>query len=201
MQVKNHRLVGSDGNAVAYVESPNVYDSVKPTYLIIHYTAGPSSKSAINHFKTKGTASAHLVIDRDGTVTQMVPFNKSAWHAGKSKIGSTTGLNRHSIGIELVNIGRLNKREDGTWTNWNNALTVPDGEVTVLRHKFEISPAGWHLYAEAQLTAAVEAAQALHAAYKFTDVLGHDDIAIPRGRKVDPGPALNMISFRSQIIR
>jgi N-acetylmuramoyl-L-alanine amidase len=201
MKVTNHRLIGNDGAPVAYVESPNFFASVKPTYLIMHYTAGPTAVGAINHFKVKGTASAHLIIDRSGAITQMVPFDKGGWHAGKSKVGSTTGLNRHSIGIELVNIGRLTKREDGTWANWNNAITVPNVEVTVLTHKLETHPTGWHLYTEAQLSAAVAAAQALHAAYEFTDILGHDDIAVPRGRKVDPGPAFNMISFRSQVIR
>jgi N-acetylmuramoyl-L-alanine amidase len=201
MKVTNHRLVNDNGAPVPYVASPNFYSSVKPTYLIIHYTAGPNASGAINHFKAEGTASAHLVIDRDGSITQMVPFDKGAWHAGKSKFGSTSGLNRHSIGIELVNIGRLTKREDGTWANWNNSISVPNSEVTVLTHKLESHPAGWHLYTQAQLSAAVAAAQAMHAAYGFTDILGHDDIAVPKGRKVDPGPAFNMISFRSSVIR
>ena len=35
----------------------------------------------------------------------MVPDNKIAWHAGKSKWKNFNNLNKSSIGIELVNKG------------------------------------------------------------------------------------------------
>lgn len=45
--------------------------------------------------------SAHLVIDRTGTVTQFVPFNERAWHAGESEWQGRQNCNDFSIGIEL----------------------------------------------------------------------------------------------------
>ncbi|WP_337841337.1 1,6-anhydro-N-acetylmuramyl-L-alanine amidase AmpD [Rheinheimera sp.] len=45
--------------------------------------------------------SAHLVIFRDGTVHQYVPFNKRAWHAGQSEFQGQANCNDYSIGIEL----------------------------------------------------------------------------------------------------
>ena len=45
--------------------------------------------------------SSHLFIDRHGTVTQFVPFDRRAWHAGKSSYQGRTGCNDFSIGIEL----------------------------------------------------------------------------------------------------
>ena len=45
------------------------------------------------------------MINRQGLVTQMVPDNKIAWHAGKSKWRNFHNLNEFSIGIELVNKG------------------------------------------------------------------------------------------------
>jgi AmpD protein len=45
--------------------------------------------------------SAHLLIDRHGYVTQFVPFNKIAWHAGVSTFEGLTNCNEYSIGIEL----------------------------------------------------------------------------------------------------
>lgn len=45
--------------------------------------------------------SSHLLIDRQGGVTQYVPFNKKAWHAGESEHGGRINCNDFSIGIEL----------------------------------------------------------------------------------------------------
>ena len=45
--------------------------------------------------------SAHIVIRRDGEVIQFVPFNKRAWHAGKSQFDGKEQCNDFSIGIEL----------------------------------------------------------------------------------------------------
>jgi len=45
--------------------------------------------------------SAHLLIKRDGLVTQFVPFNKRAWHAGISSFNGVDDCNNYSIGIEL----------------------------------------------------------------------------------------------------
>lgn len=45
--------------------------------------------------------SAHLLIKRDGSCIQYVPFDKRAWHAGKSTYEGRERCNDFSIGIEL----------------------------------------------------------------------------------------------------
>jgi AmpD protein len=45
--------------------------------------------------------SAHLLIRRDGTVIQFVPFTERAWHAGESRFRGQSRCNDFSIGIEL----------------------------------------------------------------------------------------------------
>ncbi len=45
--------------------------------------------------------SSHLLIDREGRLTQYVPFDKRAWHAGKSSYAGCENCNDFSIGIEL----------------------------------------------------------------------------------------------------
>jgi AmpD protein len=45
--------------------------------------------------------SSHLVIRREGAVTQYVKFTERAWHAGKSSYGGREACNDFSIGIEL----------------------------------------------------------------------------------------------------
>lgn len=45
--------------------------------------------------------SAHLLINRQGEITQFVPFSKRAWHAGVSSYQGRSACNDFSIGIEL----------------------------------------------------------------------------------------------------
>jgi AmpD protein len=45
--------------------------------------------------------SAHCLIDRDGRVTQYVPFDQRAWHAGQSTFDGRERCNDFSVGIEL----------------------------------------------------------------------------------------------------
>ncbi len=45
--------------------------------------------------------SSHLLIDRGGAITQYVPFDRRAWHAGVSAWCGRSGCNDFSIGIEL----------------------------------------------------------------------------------------------------
>ena len=48
--------------------------------------------------------SAHVLIKRDGLVTQYVPFGARAWHAGISEYRGRPACNDYSIGIELEGV-------------------------------------------------------------------------------------------------
>jgi N-acetyl-anhydromuramoyl-L-alanine amidase len=45
--------------------------------------------------------SSHVVIERDGAVTQYVRFTERAWHAGKSSYEGREACNDFSVGVEL----------------------------------------------------------------------------------------------------
>ena len=60
-------------------------------------TSVDDSFKSLENFKV----SSHLFIRRDGQIIQMVPFNKRAWHAGKSSFNGRSNFNDFSIGIEL----------------------------------------------------------------------------------------------------
>ncbi|MDG2501035.1 MAG: 1,6-anhydro-N-acetylmuramyl-L-alanine amidase AmpD [Porticoccaceae bacterium] len=45
--------------------------------------------------------SSHLLIDRNGEITQFVPFGQRAWHAGVSEFEGRSNCNDFSIGIEM----------------------------------------------------------------------------------------------------
>jgi N-acetylmuramoyl-L-alanine amidase len=198
MEIKDHRLYLEPNRAAPFVETKNLGKVIKPIYLVIHYTAGVTAANAIDWFKNPASkASAHFVLDRDGSVTQMVPTNRRAWHAGESKWGELTDINSHSIGIEIVNAGKLRKRSDGAWLTWSGQRIAED-QVTIATHKNEQVATGWHEYTEEQIRGVIELGIVVAEKYGIVDVLGHDDVAPTR--KVDPGPLFPISSVRSRIL-
>lgn len=196
MKIKNHLLYQDDGRPITYKATPNKGGKYTPQYLVIHYTAATTAASCISWFgNLVAQASAHLLIGRDGDITQFAPFNVVTWHAGRSSWKGLSGLNHYSIGIELVNGGRL-MQGASRCTCPVDQREVPGTEVVIARHKNETAPAPWHEYTEKQLEASLQVAALLVKTYKLKDVLGHDDISPIR--KSDPGPAFPMGSFRSK---
>ena len=198
MKVLNHRLHADDGEPVAFVRSPNQSSGIiAPEFLVMHYTAGGTASSSVSWLTNPAArASAHLVIGRDGAITQLVAFNRKAWHAGRSSWAGRNGLNSFSIGIELANAGPLKRSGDGWKTAWGKP--VDPTNVLEATHKNSTSPRGWEDYPEAQLLVALEVVMMLARRYGLQDVLGHDDIAPTR--KFDPGPAFPMDSFRGAFL-
>lgn len=197
MKIVSHRLQKDDGTPYPFVKSPNTGGKYTPKYLVIHFTAGRSAESSISSLCNPASkASAHLVIGRDGRITQLVPFNTVAWHAGKSRWEGLIGLNSHSIGIELDNAGKLD-RAGSSWESWFKAV-YPNDSVIEAVHKNESRLHGWHNYTAEQIEATVEVGALLVAEYGLTDVLGHEDIAPTR--KVDPGPAFPMKNYKARLM-
>ena len=66
----------------------------------------PSAAAALDRLcDPAAKVSAHYLIDEDGSVVQLVPEERRAWHAGVSAWQGRARLNDCSIGIELVNPG------------------------------------------------------------------------------------------------
>lgn len=101
MEIKDHKLVGATFKA-----SPNIGGVLFPQYLIQHFDGSPNATGAISWMvSSQSKVSAHLHIDRDGNVTQLVAFNRIAYHAGVSEWRGLSGMNSRSIGIEIQNTG------------------------------------------------------------------------------------------------
>jgi N-acetylmuramoyl-L-alanine amidase len=195
--VIHHRLC-SGGEPVAFRQSPHGGRALQPRHLVLHYTAGLSVRSAVDWFlDPRARASAHLVLGRQGEVIQMMAFDRTCWHCGPSAWQGLSGLNGHAIGIEMVNAGKLTRGAGGGWRSWSGAA-IADSEVVVARHRHEAGEAGWHVYPAGQIEALVAIGKALHAAYGFAAVLGHEEIA-PR-RKIDPGPAFPLAAVAARIL-
>lgn len=176
--------------------TPLAGGSVMPIrrFLVIHFTAGASGRSSIDYWKKLGNGvCAHVVIERDGSITQCRPFDRTCGHAGASQWRDPrsgrlyTGLNSCGIGIELANAG-----DDDGALSWARKQT---GFASVTaRHKNGGPSVEWEEYPVAQLTACEQVSQAIVARYHLDDLVGHDDIS--PNRKNDPGPAFPMQQLR-----
>ncbi len=80
--------------------------AVRPNMLVLHYTGMLSAEKAVMWLAcAESKVSCHYVVDEAGRITQLVPENERAWHAGVSCWHGETDLNSASIGIEIQNPG------------------------------------------------------------------------------------------------
>jgi N-acetylmuramoyl-L-alanine amidase len=161
-------------------------------FLVIHFTAGATGLSSIGWWRRlKNGVCAHFVIERDGTIYQCRPCNRTAGHAGASRwtdpnTGITYhGLNSCSLGIELANGGHSFPER------------FSDLSATMARHKHGGPVRKWETFPKAQLDACFALSRVLVERYNLDDVVGHDDVS--PGRKTDPGPAFPMEKLRAYV--
>lgn len=176
----DHWLVGAKRNVIEG-GSP-----MTPICLVEHFTAGAGAPSSIESMRDNGL-SAHLVIDRDGTIFQCRPFTRTCGHAGVSrwvdpKTGKRwSGLNQCSIGIEIANAG--DSYDEISWVRRSGYKGV------MAKHRNGGKSTTWEEYPAAQLASVIGVSLALVRHYGLHDVTGHDCIAPER--KSDPGPAFD----------
>ncbi len=192
----NHVLVRADGQPVRLVQAGSVGDTLLGRRLIVaHGTVAPARGVESYLENDSVDASAHLLIRRDGSVTQLVPFDIVAFHAGGSQWKDLTYLNGYSIGIEMENLGPLTQR-DGAWY-FGRTIRVPADSVERFADSRGRAP-GWHAYTDAQIQTFFQVSCALRRAYPtIEDVVGHQDIS--RRRKFDPGPAFPIDAIRARL--
>lgn len=134
--------------------------------IVLHDTATLSVPSVLATFDAVAEQrSSHYLLDRDGTTYRLVEPARKAWHAGVSSLWGRDNVNDSSLGIELVDVDRPAP----------GAATIGAGET----------------YTDAQLTALLALTVDLVVTYpaiSLNRIVGHEHIAVPRGRKVDPGP-------------
>jgi N-acetylmuramoyl-L-alanine amidase len=146
MIIAEQRLLHDDGFPVPFVRSPNMSGPLKKQdFIIIHFTEGQTAEAAIRVLsKRKRDRSAHIVIGRDGAVTQLVPFDITAWHTGPSSWKDRNGLAPYSIGIELDNAGPM-VAKGGRWIASFGRAYPPD-QVLQAQHKHGGRYRAWHTY-------------------------------------------------------
>lgn len=198
--IRHHRLHDREG-PISFSPSPNQSDGLKPEGIVLHDTAGRLDKGNSVRWlqNSQAKASAHLVIERDGTPVQLVPFNKKAWHAGKSSYQGRANVNDFTLGVEIVNPGRCSKRPDGAFKPWfsgNFAGNDPTLEFAYAQTPFHGK--GWWLhYSEAQIQTITAICSSLIQAYDLQFLTTHYEIS--PGRKQDPNPLFPLEAVRAAV--
>lgn len=147
----------------------------QPEYIILHSTGGSTLEGAVATLRKEGGASIHYIIDRDGTVVQMLPESLGAYHVACQLEAC---LPTKSIGIELVNRGHVNP-------DAFNGLIYKD-PLRAFNYPY------WEGYSPEQRQALKILGEDISARWGIPldqeHVLGHFQL----NHKTDPGPALNL---------
>jgi len=87
--------------------SPNHDERRLPiSMIVLHYTGMKTADEALDRLcDAEAKVSAHWLVAEDGTLVQLVPEDRRAWHAGAAYWRGIADVNSASIGIELVNPG------------------------------------------------------------------------------------------------
>lgn len=179
MQIRNGRVAGC-----RFVPATSSGGPITPTLIVLHDTAGRLDKgSSVAWFRSKKcTTSAHFVVERDGEIVQMVECTKKAFHAGASEWRGRKFCNSFSIGIEIVNPGKL---DAGGRAWFGKATDAPIERQATLAH----GDGYWLPYTPEQIGAVKGLCRAIIAAYPdCNEITTH--WAISPGRKIDPCPLL-----------
>ncbi len=199
MKLKNHRIEG-----IPFVPAKLTGGTITPTIVVLHDTAGRLDKhNSRDYLATTPKASVHFVVERDGSISQLVATNKRAGHAGQSSYHGRPDCNDFSIGIEIVNPGRMTRGVGGAVLSWwgqdfghggaVGGYTLAD--ITTPEHGSGV----WMAYTPEQIEAAQELLTAL-----FTGIPSLVDITthwyVSPGRKVDTNPLFPLAAIRARIL-
>ncbi|WP_304616959.1 N-acetylmuramoyl-L-alanine amidase [Paracoccus sp. (in: a-proteobacteria)] len=201
MRVKNHRVEG-----IPYRAARSIGGQITPEIVILHDTAGrltPGNSAAYLRDNPAGV-SVHFVIERDGAIEQQVPTNRRAGHAGQSMFHGRRDCNAFSVGIEIINPGRMtwanrDARIARAWFGQTFGDTLGGGvdlaEITTPQHGTGV----WMAYTEAQLDALDRLLAALFAGVPtLKDITTHWYVS--PGRKVDTNPLFPLEHLRARIL-
>jgi len=196
-------------SAIPFIASPNFSsrDGRSVVGTVVHYTAGGRASGSIRWLcMPEARASAHFVISRDGRTTQLVELDMKAWHAGVSEmqVGQEilSDAGRFTVGVELANCGLLHKVGEDFFYEVGRDLKKyagPEPQRAELKYDDGHSVEGWwEPYPDAQMDALQDLLRKMTARGYGTaasNLIGHEEVAMPLGRKTDPGALFDWNRF------
>lgn len=178
---EHHLLLNRDGKPLSIPDSTNLKELVDKRLIVIHSTSEVS--------RLRRSCFTHVFITRDGTVSQLVPFNYSVEHVSNQNWKGLSPVKDFTIAIELENVGELRHRGDTRY--YERQQVISEGEV--IR---DIQGRGWHKFTNAQIHSLFAVICALRSAYpSITDMVGHEEI----DKAGDPGLIFPMEELRTKL--
>lgn len=195
MRLKNHKIEG-----IEFIRAKLRGDIITPSIVVLHDTAGRLTPFNSRDYLAGTTkASVHFVVEVDGTVSQLVETNRLAGHAGQSSYHGRANCNGFSVGVEIVNPGKLTRTNGGSAVSWfgqefgYGSAQLADVETP------EHGKGAWMPYPAAQIEGLISLLEALFDGIKtLKDITTHWYIS--PGRKVDTNPLFPLESIRARIL-
>lgn len=173
----------------------------RPQGVTVHYSADRDLKRTIKSLQDRHLG-YHLIIDRDGKVYQTCYLDRRVSHAGPSE-WRKLGCNRWHAAVCLISWGEVKKKSGKIYSAWNGAELIDediDGK-DIARRPANVGGAlaNWDAATDAQEGRLLEVLRWFIACkVDPRNICGHDEAAIPPGRKIDPG---GVLSFSMEDIR
>lgn len=170
MQVKNNLLYNNDGTPVEFRPSPNVSSGSKDIrFILLHFDAASNSTSAVNWLTQKASG-----------VSADLHITKAGYVTQMAKFNQITW-----------HAGR---------SEWNGFTNLNRYAIGIEQENMGMVKGAYQDWTEVQIQKCIEVCKALVKAYpSITDILGHEEVAMPRGRKDDPGPKFPMDRVRREV--
>jgi N-acetyl-anhydromuramyl-L-alanine amidase AmpD len=161
-----------------------------PVGVTVHDLASRNAEASIKYLHNSGLG-YHAIIDRNGDFIQTSYFSHKVNHAGRSTWKGHSP-NRTHISVALASWGELKEDASGGFMSWANKAVEASG-VKLRSGNLSSVPRHWDAATdeqEATLIAFLKWSMANGIDPK--NICGHDEAAIPFGRKNDPGGVLSM---------
>lgn len=170
-------------SAANYIPSPNFDERPEGTVidlLVVHNISLPPGEfggaGVVDLFTNRLDPNAH-------------PYYRQIADA---KVSSHFFIRRDGALIQFVPCGR--RAWHAGQSQWRGRGRCNDFSIGV-----EVEGADDHAFAEPQYAMLAMLAAALLNKYPIQDCVGHSDIALPPGRKTDPGPHFDWVRFRAML--
>ena len=123
-----------------WILSPNHNDRKGRIRLIVlHCDASPSERATLSWLANPASkVSYHALIHRDGWVSRIVPDERRAWHAGKSRWQDIADVNGASLGLAFAN------RHDGKEPLTSAQVDIAQAVVQYWRQRYDIEAVVGH---------------------------------------------------------
>lgn len=207
MQIVDHLIQVSEPDGIDFrlkLDPPNDYGGwIVPLGFLLHYSVTPNLAVLDQVIRDREYVNSAVGVDAYGDgeratlkMTQYVPLNRRAYHAGKDSVWrGRKECNGFLIGIEVANPGPLEKHNGKLYPTWDKKRVKPwEGPVVQAKHPNPKCPwEFWVPYEDEEYELIIHFMATCARAYPTImpgAVAGHHEVA--PGRKFDPGPCANL---------